>query len=94
MSVSEKSESPVVEESPTPPLVHHLIDVWGGVEPSVLGPWPTEEDRDAAALALRAEQSPEDNIFTLTIDAHGRPWVGTYSNGFFEDADESERPGA
>jgi hypothetical protein len=71
----------------------YLVDVWSGVEPSLLGPYPTDEERDAAALTHRKDnQSEEDTLFWLDVPSQGEPKIGAYSGAFFGE-DETEPPG-
>jgi hypothetical protein len=68
---------------------YYLIDVYAGIEPSIIGQYETEKLRDEAALKHRKEeQSDEDCLFTLDIADDGTPEVGTYSNGFFMGEDD------
>ncbi len=55
----------------------YLLHVWGGVEPEVLGPYATEEERTEAARGLA---SGEHGVFRL--DASGP--VGVESFGAME----------
>lgn len=53
-----------------------LIPVFGCVEPSINGPYATEEERDAEALHLRKkEQDDDDALIALNIDPAGTPTV-------------------
>lgn len=52
---------------------HYLLFVWGSVEPEVLGPYATEEERTEAARALASD---EHGIFRL--DASGPVEVDTF----------------
>lgn len=67
---------------------YYLVPVVDGIEPELRGPYATEEERDAAAKRIRAEeQSGEDNddcLFRLDIDEKGEPTIDTYSGGFFD----------
>lgn len=62
----------------------YLIDVYGCVEPSLIGPIP-EADFDRVAREVRATQGEGDALFTLTIDADGKPEVGAFVASFFEE---------
>jgi hypothetical protein len=65
-------------------IVFYLIDVVGCTDPSVVGPFDTEEERDEAARSLRADQDDEDALFWLDV-RDGVPVTGAYMAGFFED---------
>ncbi len=62
----------------------YLIDVYGCVEPSLIGPI-AEADFDRVAIETRAKQGDDDALFTLSIDAERKPTVGAFSAGFFEE---------
>ena len=64
----------------------YLVIVEGDVDPSLRGPYSTEERRDRAALRHR-RQDPEmrDGIFKLNIRTGRRPQFSTYSGGFFNE---------
>ena len=69
---------------------HYLLVLWGDIEPELRGPFPTEEERDAAALELRAAWGRDHGLYPMSVDKEGRPVVGAYCGGFFDD-DESEQ---
>ena len=64
---------------------YYLLPVWGGVEPSVLGPYRTEAERDRKARSLRKDD-PEDapGIFMLDIPSRGDPRARAYRAGFLQ----------
>lgn len=68
-----------------------LVIICGDVEAELQGPYPTDEARDAAAKAYRADDGGEfsDGIHWLDIDSQGAPSIGDYSGGFF-DTDEGD----
>lgn len=63
---------------------YYLINVFGCVEPEIVGPFATFEERDIAALNLRKDQDEADALFWLDVE-NGVPTTGAYSGGFFED---------
>lgn len=70
-------------------VTHYVVEVWGGIEPSLVGPYATEDERQAAAKVVHVKQDPaEDATFWLdvTIGENGKPVVeiGSYSGRFFE----------
>jgi predicted RNA-binding Zn-ribbon protein involved in translation (DUF1610 family) len=68
--------------------VYYLLHVWGDVEPEILGPFKTEEERDAKAKALRERESDDPSgLYPLTIK-DATPEVWAYSGGFFEEEEE------
>jgi hypothetical protein len=66
---------------------YYLLTVIGDVEPELAGPFSTEDERDAAARAHKAENGDKDGIFWL--DAHSLLdlRVGFYSGGFFKEGE-------
>ena len=58
-----------------------------GIEPTIIGPFKDDEERDIEALKHRIEDGYEsdDSIFKLDIDDDGVPHTFSYSGGFFED---------
>ena len=66
----------------------YLLIMHGDIEPEVIGPYDTEDQRDKAALAYRAEHGRDDGVFMLTTDAAGVPAVDAYCGGFFAEVDE------
>jgi hypothetical protein len=68
-----------------------LLVVWGDVEPELLGPFKTQEERDRKAREIRTDEGDEHGLFP--IDAAGKVEVGSYSGGFFnkeEDPDHGQ----
>jgi hypothetical protein len=71
---------------------HYVVEVWGGIEPSLIGPYATEDERQAVAKAVHPKQDPDtDATFWLdvTIGEDGKPVtdIGSYSGQFFGDED-------
>jgi hypothetical protein len=62
---------------------HYLLEVEGGVEPTVHGPYPTKHERDNTAKQIRRRQQEDDGLFWADIDEAGSLAVGTYTAGFF-----------
>lgn len=67
----------------TPKTDKYLIFVWGDTEPEVMGPYATEETRDAKARWLRKTEGDAHGIYLLDI-VDGVPKVDAYSGAFFE----------
>ena len=63
---------------------HYIIHVIGSVEPQLRGPYKTGRNRDLTARRLRQDEAEADGFFSLDIDEHGTPSIGSYSNGFME----------
>jgi len=61
---------------------HHLLIVWRDVDPSIRGPYRTEEERNQAALEHHAKHGDEDGLFPLDIEDNN-PEVFVYSGAFF-----------
>lgn len=62
---------------------YYLIEVEGGVEPIVRGPYPTKHERDNAAKQIRRMQQEDDGLFWANIDEQAMLTVGAYAAGFF-----------
>ena len=62
---------------------YYLLVVEGGVEPSVQGPYQTEDERDRAAKEIHREQEEDDGLFWADIDEGAVLTVGSYTAGFF-----------
>lgn len=65
----------------------YLIEVEGGIEPTLHGPYTSEDTRNREARTIREGQDNEysdDVIFWLDVAADGKPTIGTYSGAFFE----------
>ncbi len=62
---------------------YYLLEVEGGVEPTVHGPYPTKHERDNAAKQIHQRQEEDDGLFWADIDEAGRLAVGSYRAGFF-----------
>lgn len=68
---------------------YYVLPVFGGVEPDLIGPYDTEELRDAESRRHRREdQRDDDGLFGLDIDEHGVPSVFSYTSHFFMDDEE------
>jgi hypothetical protein len=62
---------------------YYLLEVEGGVEPIVRGPYRTELERDNAAKGIRLSQEEDDGLFWADIDGTGGLTIGAYAAGFF-----------
>jgi hypothetical protein len=73
----------------------YLVQMIGGLEPEIRGPFQTEDKRDRAAKKVHEIMKEEDNIFALDIDIQLNPKGGleirpstfTYSGGFFGESE-------
>ena len=63
----------------------YLLVVEGGVDPSVQGPYQTEDERDHAAKQIRRRQKEDGGLFWADIDDAAVPTVGDYTAGFFRE---------
>lgn len=67
----------------------YVVEVFGGIEPSLSDPFHTADERDESAKLVHAEQDPEtDATFWLDVDEDGVVELGSYSGLFFADIDE------
>jgi len=62
---------------------YYLIEIEGGVEPTVQGPYQTEPERDNAAKQIRRRQEEDDGLFWVDIDERGTLAIGSYMASFF-----------
>ena len=63
--------------------IYYLLEVEGGVEPTIHGPYPTKLERDNAAKKIHQRQEENDSLFWADIDEAGILAVGPYTAGFF-----------
>ena len=63
---------------------YFLLIVWEDIEPDLMGPFQTEEERDANAKEMKATFGDENGIFFLDLSG-SVPSVGAYSGGFFKE---------
>jgi transcriptional regulator with XRE-family HTH domain len=62
---------------------YYVIVVEGGVEPSLNGPFDTEERQSSVARRLHRRLAEDDSLFWADIDEAGGLSVGPYTAGFF-----------
>jgi hypothetical protein len=62
---------------------YYLLEVEGGIEPIVHGPYNTEDERDNAARQIRRSQEEDDGLFWAETDETGALVAGSYMAGFF-----------
>lgn len=63
---------------------YYLIAVWGDVEPEILGPFTTTEERDMEATRFRNEEGDEHGLYPLDIRGNVEVIeISAYSGGFF-----------
>jgi hypothetical protein len=60
----------------------YVLFIWGGVDPSLKGPFPTEELRDNESRRLKTKHGDEHGIYPLNVGEDGVPKIGAYSNIF------------
>lgn len=65
-------------------MKYYLIAVDGGVEPTVLGPFGSEEERKLTAIRVHSNQEPEDSLFGAEVGESGELEVWSYGAPFFE----------
>jgi hypothetical protein len=61
----------------------YLLVVWGDIEPEIVGPYATEQDRDAKAKEIRSVNGDEHGIYRLDMDG-SKPIVGSYNGSELE----------
>ena len=62
---------------------YYVIYVEGGVEPSVEGPFFTDQLRDVAARHAHRGQDVDDAVFWADVDKGGELIIGSYPSAFF-----------
>ena len=62
---------------------YYLLEVEGGVEPIVRGPYRAKIERDSAAKQIRLSQEDDDGLFLADVDVTGGLTIGAYAAGFF-----------
>jgi len=62
---------------------YYLLEVEGGVEPIIRGPYCAKIKRDSAAKRIRLSQEEDDGLFWADIDQTGGLTIGAYAAGFF-----------
>jgi len=62
---------------------YYLLEVEGGVEPIIHGPYRTERERDNAAKQIRRTQQEDDSLFWADVNEVAVLTVGAYTSGFF-----------
>jgi hypothetical protein len=68
------------------PPEYYLLMIWHDVEPELLGPWPTHEERDSRAKMLKELHGDEHGLFPMMLDENGLI-VGCYSGADFDEID-------
>ena len=60
----------------------YVLLVQGDVEPSLHGPYTTEDEQQKAARALKKQHGDRAGIYSMALD-NGVPKVGAYARAFF-----------
>jgi len=73
---------------------YYLIEVEGGVESIVYGPYRNRDEQDNAAKQIHRIQEEDDGLFWAEIDEAGVLTVESYAAAFFlEDSTEDASQG-
>lgn len=64
----------------------YVLLVQGDTEPSLQGPYVTQDEQQKAARALKKQYGDHAGIYWLALDS-GVPRVGAYSRAFFEQGE-------
>lgn len=67
-------------------MKYYVLQIWGDVDPSLIGPFPSEEARDQMAFQLKMEGGDDHGIFAIESQSEAR--VFSYSGAFFEEYDK------
>ena len=69
-------------------LKKYLLFIYDDIEPEIMGPYDTDEDRDRVAKELREAHGNKHGIYKL--DGVHETNIETYSGAFFEEEEEDE----
>ncbi len=78
---------------------YYLIHVIDDIDPNIIGPFHSEDERDDAAIKLRADCDDDlaDGLYPLDLkitDDNPKSVIdlniGTYTGGFFSETDEND----
>lgn len=64
----------------------YVLLVQGDIEPSLQGPYATQDEQQKAARALKTQYGDHAGIYWLELDS-GVPKAGAYSRAFFESGE-------
>jgi hypothetical protein len=64
-------------------ITYWYVLVWGDVEPTIVGPFDTSDERDHAARRARQVEGDEHGIYALDV-INGVPDIEAYSAAFME----------
>ncbi len=73
------SNFPYVDEIPQ--MKYYVLFVWNDIEPELIGPFDTEEERNQAALEKKRAEGDSHGYFMLNSPA--RVEISPYGGGFF-----------
>jgi len=63
----------------------YLLVIWDDIEPEVMGPYATTDDRLKRARDFREEEGDKHGVFRLDIEGEGVPDVFSFSNAEIEE---------
>jgi len=73
-------------------IAYYLLEIWCDVEPTLYGPFATEEERDQLALIRRAADPEMENGLYTALVFYGvsvpHLEIDSYSGGFFEEEED------
>lgn len=65
---------------------YYVLQIEGGIEPTLSQPFPTEDERDQYAKEVHKTDDPEcDAVLWLDSSDEDDVTVGSYSGGFFRE---------
>ena len=65
-------------------MKYYVYHVWGGVEPTLFGPYKNEEERDVKAAEL-VKEDPDDEIFWLDVSSELELSTGAYGSRYISE---------
>lgn len=84
---NDNSKDPIVgwaefpEVNEVPRMYYYVLFIWNDIEPELIGPFDTEEERNRAALEKREAEGDSHGYFMLNSPA--RVEISPYGGGFF-----------
>ena len=63
---------------------YYLLFIWRGVEPKLLGPFETTEQRDEKAKELREDHGDQSDFYPVDVAKGAEIQVDAYAGDFFE----------
>ena len=66
-------------------MKYYVLVIWQDIEPTVCGPYSTEEERDQHAKAFRKNGGDKHGYYRMDCEADCAPIVQAYPGSFFDE---------